>query len=170
MGKSEGAQVPALRVPGTERVKAMGDFSELFNFKNLVKEPTCYKNPDNPSCIDLILSNRQNYFQDTRVIETGLSDFHKLTATVLKTSFKKKPPKIISYRNYKSFSQLKFRKEVDISLSGCKIVNISNDEFVSTFMHVLKKYAPLKFTYIRANDSPFMTKDLRKAIMLRKKQ
>ena len=70
----------------------MGDFRELFNFKNLVKDPTCYKNPDNPSCIDLILTNRQNSCQDTRVIETGLSDFHKLTATVLKTSFKKKPP------------------------------------------------------------------------------
>ena len=53
--------------------EAMGDFCELFNLKNLVKDPTCYKNPENPSCIDLI------------VIETGLSDFHKLTATVLKT-------------------------------------------------------------------------------------
>ena len=77
-----------------------------------------------------------------------------------------KTPKIISYRNYKSFSQLKFRKEVDLSLPGCKIVNISNDEFVSTFMHILNKSAPLKLKYIRANDSPFTTKDLRKAIML----
>ena len=36
-------------------------------------------------------------------------------------------------------------------------------------MHILDKYAPLKFKYIRANNSPFMTKDLRKAIMLRTK-
>ena len=36
-------------------------------------------------------------------------------------------------------------------------------------MHILNKYAPLKFIYIRANDSPFMTKDSRKAIMLRTK-
>ena len=70
--------------------EAMGDFCELFNLKNLVKDPTCYKNPENPSCIDLILTNRQNSFRDTIVIETGLSDFHKLTVTVLKTFFKKK--------------------------------------------------------------------------------
>ena len=66
---------------------AMVDFCGIYNFKNLVKEPTCYKNSENPSSIDLILSNRlisRDSFQDTRVIETGLSDFHKLTATVLK--------------------------------------------------------------------------------------
>ena len=149
--------------------EVMSDFCELFNLKNLVKDPTCYKNPENPSCIDLILTNRLNSFQDTRVFETGLSDFHKLTATVLKTCFKKKPPKIISYRNYKNLSQLDFRNEADQFLSGGNIVNISNDEFVSIFMDILNKYAPLKFKYIRANDCPFMTKDLRKAIMLRTK-
>ena len=46
---------------------------------------------------------------------------------------------------------------------------MSNDDFVSIFMDILNKHAPLKFKYIRANDSPFMTKDLRKAIMLRAK-
>ena len=148
---------------------AMEEFCELFNLKNLVKDPTCFKNPENPSSIDLILTNRSNAFQNTIVVETGLSDFHKLTATVLKMSFKKKPPKIISYRNYKHFSQSKFRNDVDKCFSKCDIVNISNDEFVRFFMTILNKHAPLKFKHIRANDSPFMTKDLRKAIMLRSK-
>ena len=31
---------------------------------------------------------------NTTVIETGLSDLHKMTVTVLKTYFKKVPPKI----------------------------------------------------------------------------
>ena len=30
----------------------MLDFLNLYNLKNLVKQKTCYKNPDNPSCID----------------------------------------------------------------------------------------------------------------------
>ena len=102
------------------------------------------KNPENPSCIDLILINRLNSFQDTRVIATGLSDFHKLTATVLKTFFKKKPPRIISYRNFKNFSQLDFRSEADQFFSGGNIVNISTDEFVSIFMDILNKYAPIR--------------------------
>ena len=145
----------------------MEDFCELFNLKNLVKEPTCYKNPENPSCIDLILTNRSLSFQDTNVIETGLSDFHKLTATVLKTYFKKKAPKIITYRNYKKFSALQFREEIDDFFSRCNIVSMSSDDFVNCFMEVLNRHAPLKSKYVRANDSPFMTKALRKAIMLR---
>ena len=146
---------------------AMLEFCEIFNLKNLVKTPTCYKNPENPSCIDLILTNRIKSFQDTTVIETGLSDFHKLTITVLKTFFRKQPPTIISYRNYKTFSQLKFRDEIDRIFSTCDIINMSNDEFVNIFMDIFNRHAPLKFRYIRANDSPFMTNQLRKAIMLR---
>ena len=49
-------------------------------------KPTCFKNPDNPSRIDLILTNRSISFQNSGVIETGLSDFHKLVVTVMKTS------------------------------------------------------------------------------------
>ena len=31
---------------------SLNDFCDIYNLKNLVKEPTCYKNPGNPSCID----------------------------------------------------------------------------------------------------------------------
>ena len=40
----------------------LNDFCDINNLKNLVKEPTCFKNPDNPSCIDLFLTNRQELF------------------------------------------------------------------------------------------------------------
>ena len=40
------------------------EFSELYCLKNLVKDPICYKKtPQNPSCIDLILTNRPKSFQ-----------------------------------------------------------------------------------------------------------
>ena len=91
----------------------MREFSELYCLKNLVKDPTCYKNPQNPSCIDLILTNRPNSFQHTMVIETGLSDFHKLAVSVPKTSIKKQPPKVISYRDYKHYSPIRFRTEFE---------------------------------------------------------
>ena len=64
---------------------------------------------DNPSCIDLILTNRIKSFQNTCVLETGLSDFHKLTATVMKSTFRKQEPKIIHYRNYKHFNNDAFK-------------------------------------------------------------
>ena len=65
----------------------MLDFLNIYNLKNLVKQKTCYKNPENPSCIDLILTNSHRSFQNTNFFETGLSDFHKMTVAVLKSHF-----------------------------------------------------------------------------------
>ena len=45
---------------------------------------------DNPSCIDLFITNRPNCFQNTTV---GLSDFHKMAVIVLEIFFGKVPPK-----------------------------------------------------------------------------
>ena len=63
---------------------SMHEFYSLFNFVSLIKNSTCFKSVENPLCIDLILTNRPKSFQKSMVIETGLSDFHKLTITVLK--------------------------------------------------------------------------------------
>ena len=43
---------------------------------NLVKEETCFKNMQNPSCIDLLLTNNVYAFQQTVTICTGLSNYH----------------------------------------------------------------------------------------------
>ena len=84
-------------------------FCTPFKLKSIVKEPTCYKNPENPSCIDLFLTNCPRNFHNTCLYETGVSDFHKLVVTVLRTSFEPLPPKMIKYRNYINFDEDKFR-------------------------------------------------------------
>ena len=66
---------------------SMKVFCDSYEFKNLVKDATCYKNTENPSCIDLILTNNLSSFQNSGVVETGLYDFHKVTVTVMKTTF-----------------------------------------------------------------------------------
>ena len=60
----------------------LASFCTFYNFKSFINKTTCYKNPDNPSCTDLILTNCPNYFQNLSTFETGLSDFHKLTLTL----------------------------------------------------------------------------------------
>ena len=70
------------------RVQPLEDFCHIFSCRNLIKEKTCFKNPQNPSCIDLILTNRSKSFQNSMVIETGLSDFHKMSLTVMKVFYK----------------------------------------------------------------------------------
>ena len=78
---------------------AMSEFCETYNLQNLVKDPTCYKNPSQPTCIDLILTNLPKLFQYSQTIETGLSDFDKLTLTILKTHFPRLKPNIVNYRD-----------------------------------------------------------------------
>ena len=65
------------------------EFCKNYNLKKLIRVPTCYKNPNNLSCIGLIMTNSQRSFQSFCGIETGLSDFHRMTVTVMKSSFPK---------------------------------------------------------------------------------
>ena len=145
----------------------MCEFCSLYDLKSLIKVPTCYKSTDNPSCIDLILTNRPHNFQYSTVLETGLSDFHLLTLTVLKTTYRKRPPKIIRYRNYKNYIRDDFQHDLFTRLAGIDLHNISNDEYVALLMEILNYHAPLKTKYLRANEQPFMSKELRKAHMKR---
>ena len=62
--------------------KYLSDFMSTYNLKSLVKQKTCFKNPENPSRIDLILTNSLRSFQNNSVFETGLSDFYNCTTTV----------------------------------------------------------------------------------------
>ena len=98
---------------------------------------TCYKNPNNPSCIDLLLTIFAKYFQNSLVIETGLSDFHKMVVTVMKTNFRKLEPKIINYRNYRYFSNDRFREKVTSELS--KVVLENSDKDFNKFLVVCKE-------------------------------
>ena len=90
----------------------MLDFCLFCNLSNLIKEPTCYKNPLNPTSIDVILTNRVNSFQNSIGIETGLSDHHKMVATVLKVYVKKLEPITVKYRCYKNFCMNDFTENL----------------------------------------------------------
>ena len=48
---------------------SMTSFCTLFKLKGIVKKPTCYKNPENPNCIDLFLTNCPRSFQNTCLYE-----------------------------------------------------------------------------------------------------
>ena len=71
----------------------INEFCNLYKLKNLIKVPICFKNPDNPKTIDLMLTNSIGSFQNSCSLETGLSNFHKMTVTVLKPYLVKKQPK-----------------------------------------------------------------------------
>ena len=142
---------------------------ENYNLKSLTKQPTCYKNPNKSTCIDLILTNVPCMFQSTCVLETGLSDFHLMTVTVMRKTFKKMHPRVINYRSYRDFSNETFRVSLKNNLSNEVFVNNDDglEKFCKIIMDTLNSFAPIKHKYACGNQMPFMTKNLSKEVMTR---
>ena len=108
--------------------KSMHDFCNVYNLESLSNTSTCFKKPENPSSIDLLLTNSKNNFDEAVVLESGLSDFHKLVVSVLKSySKKKKDSKVIIYRDSKYFDKEMFSNELENELSKMGSLTLNYD-------------------------------------------
>ena len=104
----------------------MEEFCSAYNFKSLIKDPTCFKNPETPTIFDHIFTNHPRCFQHSGVYETGLSDFHRLSLTVLKVYHSKKDAKIKQYRDYENFTNELFKR---VLLRELSFQNVQPNEF-----------------------------------------
>ena len=95
---------------------SFSSFCELCEVKSIINQLTFYKNPTNPSCIDLFITNSPNSFQKSTVVETSLSDFQELIVTVMKSHSPKRTPDIITYRQYTNFDKEKLIDETFFDL------------------------------------------------------
>ena len=99
-------------------------------------------------------------------MKIGVSDFQKMVIIV----YKKQKPKIIYYRNYKTFNANLFKEELNIELLTIGNNNAELPQFTNTALSIiLDKHASVKRKLIRVNNSAFMTKDLRAAMVKRSK-
>ena len=115
----------------------------------------------------MFVKSRQQGFQQTLAIEAGISDFHKMVVTVMKTYYKMQKAKTIQYRNYKHFHEQSFNFELNNELMKIDINNAELKSLTYFFLKVLDKHALREQKYIRANNSNFITKAFRKEIMHR---
>ena len=144
----------------------MKTFCNNYYLTSLIKQPTCYKNPNNPHILiwfDLTPKN----FQNTCVIETGLLDFHLMTLTAMKKSFRKFYLGLINDRSYKNFSNEAFRELLLEKLSKEVFVNNNKrfQKFCDINLHVLNQHAPQKIKHVWGNQMSFLTKQPSKEIM-----
>ena len=130
----------------------MNTFLEDYDLSNLVHFPTCFKNVENPREIDLILTNKVSNFQNTIGVSTGLSDFHKMVLTTMKSKFPKMPPKVITYRDMRRIDKEVFRNDLVQELNTS---STTYNDFESAVFKVLDKHAPEKKKSIRANSKPY---------------
>ena len=113
----------------------------LYDLSSLIDKPTCHKS-QNPSCIDLILTNRKTLFNLSNTFEVGISDHHELVSTILKTGVVKGLPQVKIYRSYKNFDLDSFNNSLEY-----KIKNLSSNDYDNlekTFEDTLNIFAPLK--------------------------
>ena len=127
------------------RDNSLNDFSNFSNLKSLNKERTCFKNPNNPSCIDFFLANRPLYLQNIFTVETEISDFQKLVVTVLRMFYKKQKPKIIQHRSYKTFKWQLIRIELCKALAKVELSNAKLLDFHDKSLSVFDRHAPVKY-------------------------
>ena len=110
--------------------------------------------PIKPSCIDLCLTNAPKKFQSSCVVETGLSDFHKMTVVINKSTFEKIAHKVVHYRDYRNYSKLNFTSDLIDKLEQEKFGDENLIKYVNLFREVLNKHAPKKQKSLRGNHSP----------------
>ena len=155
-----------------ENFMLIGDFSMAIENKNLevfmnsfgLECITKSFQSKNPSCIDLLLTNKKDLFKNSNVLEVGISDHHSLTITTLKSQLVKGNAKTKLYRDYSEFNMDNFKAELDDKLKSGVVTEYSN--FQNIFIQILNYHAPAKKN-VRFNNSFFMTKTLKKAIMHR---
>ena len=94
-----------------------------------------------------------------------------MVVTVMKTSFERLKPKVINYRDSKSFQNKLFQEELLFELSNSTLEENANglEEFTEMCQKTLNHHAPAKQKFVRGNHLPFINKTLSKAIMHRNK-
>ena len=104
----------------------------LFNndAENLVEQKICFKSTNNLSCIDLFATNSPISFQNTITLASGLSDFHKMILTILKSTFPKAKPKQIVYRKFKNFDLKKFKNEIRTKMQSINKYETFEEKFL----------------------------------------
>ena len=113
---------------------------------SMINQPTCYENPDRPSCIDGILTNCPHSFLYSCVIETGLSNLQKMVVTVRKTTYRKLEPRIVYYHYFKYFCNISFTEFLQKAISqnlrvGCDGIY---ESFTSSCNKILDNHTLLK--------------------------
>ena len=149
----------------------LSDLCDTFSLKNIISGKTCFKKTTGTS-IDIFLTNRPRSFLKTGIFEVGLSDHHKLILSFFRSYFSRIPPKTIQYRKYKTFKESSFLYQLDQELLKGVMYKSNRDmcsTFTETFRRVLDKHTPLETKRVRGNQSPFMTKELSKAVMNKSK-
>ena len=105
-----------------------------------------------------MLTNRPRSFLKSQNFEIGLSDSQKLVVSILRASFKKRPRKIITYRDQKCSNQDHFFRDLDSRLLQGKLYRNFDESYkkpTEIFIDILNHHAPLKQKQVKRKSCSF---------------
>ena len=95
---------------------AINNVLDVYNMKNIIISPTCFKSRDNPPLLDVILtiSNTSKMIADVINVNTEISDFHHLIGFSTRLHFPKKSRKESVYRSYRNLDELGYKQDMSV--------------------------------------------------------
>ena len=146
----------------------LSQICDTYDLKQLIKSPTCFKSLNNPSLIDVILTNKSKSIKSTINLSLGISDFHNYISAATRLSCPSSEPKLVHYRSFKNFNEESYRK--DLQMVPFHVSHIFDDVDDQLWFHnsllldIIDKNAPKKQKQITYKPLPYMNDNLRKAI------
>ena len=116
-----------INMMSNQKSKCLRDVLDVYGMKNVINSPTCFKS-QNPTLIDVILTNNARRVNATINTNTGVSDFHHLVGFSTKLHVPRPNRGKITHRSYKHFEEENFRNDVmSIPFQVAEIFNDIND-------------------------------------------
>ena len=86
-----------------------------------------------------MVTNKPRFLKTSSVLETGLSDFHKMTLTVMRSYLVKQTQKVVYYLDYKKFSNNLFRNDI----FPAQVLTDTKENVQTIIAKTFNKHAPL---------------------------
>ena len=120
------------------------DTLDIHGARNIVKDPK----GNDPTLLDLVITNVHKRIINVCCIESGLSDFHKMVCFATKANAPTKIKTIVKYRGYRKFDQEKFEQDLSSApFHVCTMFDSVNDCYTyvkQLYVDVINAHAPLK--------------------------
>ena len=144
------------RLPQTTNLKSILVQHQL---SQLIKDPTRISETST-SLLDLIATTHPEKIHDSGVCHLSISD-HSFVYVVHRARSVKKPPRKITFRNFKRFEEHEFRDDVRSlplqMINGIDDPDLAWSTWKTLFTEACDKHAPLKTTTVRGDPCPWMS-------------
>ena len=140
--------------------KILKDIEEIFDLACLIKRATRVT-ATSRSLIDIILTNTEDLFESTGVLEFGVSD-HRTIYRFLRPKVKRHASKIISFRSTKNLDSTSFRNDMSVEMKKLDLdptipASALYQQWNTAVTKVIDKHMPIRKMCVTEKDALYMT-------------